>query len=309
MKVYKTNRPFLVKKRNGKEYIQFAKNQIIVIDDKKVWVQGKVNRIRFEVFEDIQKSYITQVEDIDKEFLDDYVIPNEDYKKIKSIHSKANKELKKYSKVLKTIKTWVFSPKGSKAAKIEHELEFQENSITILEETVLGGGIKSKPGDFRMNRGTERFGPFVENDEEWSNDTTTILPYGIRKSDHASQSEVVKIYKKIMQQVISMEDCPTEFKEFFQKNLEITPDNEPFRDYLPFLDKKTRKLKEKQKLMFSDFNKNKHHSKTKGLELCHIDPWQEFTTTADNITIGSSWANRFQGGNPISAIVEVFTNC
>ena len=128
--------------------------------------------------------------------------------------------------------------------------------------------MKAKPGDVHMNRGTERHGPFVteEDCKTWLTDDTSILAYGIRKSDYATQSEQVKIYIKVIKQVCSMEDCPKEFSDFFTTELGIVPDVEPLRDYIRLIDKTTRKDLGYPKLLFSDFDKNKHHSKEKKID-------------------------------------------
>jgi hypothetical protein len=48
---------------------------------------------------------------------------------------------------------------------------------------------------------------------------------------------------------------------FFNLELSITPDDEPFRDYLRLIDRETRQDMGYPKLYFSDFVKNQHHSK------------------------------------------------
>jgi hypothetical protein len=168
--------------------------------------------------------------------------------------------------------------------------------------------MKAKPGCYVMNRGLTRNGVFVTSDEEsvWLKDTSTLLPYGIRQSDYASQSSQVMIFEKLISQTISMEDCPDNFREFFECELGITKDSQPLQDYLRYVDPKTMVDHGFPKLYFSDFMKNQHHSKENGLELCHLDPTKEFTTSVDNITIGSSRANRIQGGYSIEYLKMIF---
>jgi hypothetical protein len=245
---------------------------------------------------------------VNDDFIKEHILLNNEYVNIKNILSKSKKSLPKYKNILKTIEKWAFIPKGSSAANIEDEIKFQDNPEKVLKYTILGDGMKAKPGDVHMNRGTQRHGPYVidEDINEWLNDSSTLLPYGIRKSDYAPQSEQVKIFKKIIGQIISMEDCPIEFKSFFEKELNIIATPEPFLDYITLVDKKTRKHLGYPKLLFSDFEQNKHHSKENGLEFCHLDPWLEFPTVEENITIGSCRANRLQGGYPIWYIKEIF---
>jgi len=49
-------------------------------------------------------------------------------------------------------------------------------------------------------------------------------------------------------------------------------------------------------ISYNLFEKNTHHGKVKGLELCHIDPTIPFCTFAENLTIGTCPSNRMQGG-------------
>ena len=305
MKTYKSTRPFILEKPKK---LAFGKNQIFAVDGKKIYVQGRLSGISHDVFSVILSMEVLVETDCSKEFIYENVILNDEYKKIQKVVSKSKKQLPKYSKQLETIHRWVFRPKGSSATNIEEEINFLNNSEEILKTTNLREGMKAKPGDVHMNRGTERHGPFVteEDCKTWLTDDTSILAYGIRKSDYATQSEQVKIYIKVIKQVCSMEDCPKEFSDFFTTELGIVPDVEPLRDYIRLIDKTTRKDLGYPKLLFSDFDKNKHHSKENGLEFCHLDPWQDFTTNVDNITIGSSRANRLQGGYPISYIQETF---
>lgn len=305
MKIFKSSYPFYLEKPTK---LAFGKNQIFVVVGEKVYVQGRLRGIGHDVFSEILSMGHLVETHCSNEFINENVILNDEYKKIQKVVSKSKKQLPKYSKQLETIHRWVFRPKGSAAANIDEEIKFRNNSEEILKTTNLRGCMKAKPGDVHMNRGTERHGPFVteEDCKMWLTDETSILAYGIRKSDYATQSEQVKIYIKLIEQVCSMEDCPKEFINFFITELGITPNIEPLRDYIPLIDKTTREDLGYPKLLFSDFDKNEHHSKENGLELCHIDPWQDFTTNVDNITIGSSRANRLQGGSPIWYIRETF---
>lgn len=305
MKVYKSIRPFIIENPKA----QFGKNQIFVVLNDKVHVQGRANSLKYEVFLTVMSMGVLEETKVSDEFIRENIILTEEYQNIKKVLVNAKKKLPQYSKIFKTIGTWAFSPKGSSASKIEEETVFQSNPEKVLESTVLRDGMKAKPGDAVMNRGTLRHGPYVTEEEEemWANDDTTILPYGIRKDDYASQSEQVKIFTKLIGQVCSMEDCPQDFKDFFKNEMGVVSKNEPLRDYLPSIDRKTRKSLGYSKLYFKDFDKNQHHSKENGLEFCHIDPWQDFPTNVDNITIGSSEANRRQGGYPLDVLKESFS--
>jgi hypothetical protein len=302
MKIYRSKCPFIISKS------QFAKNQHFLIIDDLVYVQGRLTTIDISVFEEMINNKFVVETIVSDDFVQENILLNKDYVNIKNILSKSKKNLSKYKNVLKTIEKWAFIPKGSAAANIEEEIKFQNNPEKVLKPTILGDGMKAKPGDVHMNRGTQRHGPYVidEDINKWLSDSTTLLPYGIRKSDYAPQSEQVKIFKKIIRQVVSMEDCPLEFKSFFEKELNFVTNPEPLLDYLGVIDRKTREHLGHPKLLFSDFEQNKHHSKENGLEICHLDPWLEFPTVEENITIGSCRANRLQGGYPIWYIKEIF---
>ena len=302
MKSYKTTKPFILSVPGEKKPLQFAKNQVICFDGNKLYVQGRSEPLEVGILDNMLVSgKIIEVSNLDDNYLQENVLPHPELIRLKKIISKAKKILKPYLSVLKTIEKWAFLPKGSSAVNIATEMDFQKNPNQVLFKTILGEGMKAKPGFYVMNRGLTRNGVYATKDDEliWKNDKSTLLPYGIRESDYASQSEMVKIYKKLIQRVCSMEDCPQDFRDFFNTELGIVPDNEPFRDYLRLIDKKTRLDMGYPKLYFSDFAKNQHHSPENGLEFCHLDPWMEFPTNLDNVTIGSSRANRQQGGYPI----------
>jgi hypothetical protein len=309
MKTYKSTKPFILSVSGKKAPIQFAKNQILCFDGNKLYVQGRSESLKVDMINDILESGNTvEIFNLDENYLRDNVLPHPELIRLKKIITKAKKKLKLYLSVFKTIEKWAFLPKGSNAVNIQTEIEFQKNPNKVLSQTILGEGNKAKPGCYVMNRGLTRNGVYVTKDDEllWENDKSTLLPYGIRQSDYASQSEMVKIYKKLIQQVCSMEDCPQDFRNFFNTELSIVPDDEPFRDYLRLIDRETRQDMGNPKLYFSDFAKNQHHSKENGLEFCHLDPWMEFPTNLDNVTIGSSRANREQGGSPLWFKKETF---
>jgi hypothetical protein len=310
MKTYKSTKPFILSVSGQKNPIQFAKNQVICVDGNKLHVQGRVESLKVDILDNILESgNIVEVFNLDENYLRENVLPHPELIRLKKTISKAKTKLKQYLSVLETIGKWAFLPKGSGAVNISTEVEFQKNPNQVLSQTILGEGNRAKPGCYVMNRGLTRNGVYATKDDEliWQSDKSTLLPYGIRQSDYASQSEMVKIYKKLIQQVCSMEDCPQDFRDFFNIELCVVPDITPFKDYLRLIDRETRQDMGYPNLYFSDFSKNQHHSKENGLEFCHLDPWhQDFTTNVDNITIGSSRANRLQGGYPISYIQETF---
>lgn len=309
MRTYKTNKPFLLTVSGTKNPLQFAKDQVMCVVGDKLHVQGRVKPLNLEILvELIESGKVDEVNGLDENYLRDNVLPHPEMIRLKKIISKAKKKLKPYLSVIETIETWTFQPKGSKAVNIKTEMEFQKNPKEVLSKTILGEGMKAKPGCYVMNRGLTRNGVFVTTEDEtsWLNDISTLLPYGIRQSDYASQSTQVKIFQKLINQTISMEDCPDTFREFFERELGITKDVEPLRDFLRYVDPKTMKDHGFPKLFFSDFSKNQHHSKEKGLEFCHLDPTKEFATSVDNITIGSSRSNRIQGGYSIEYMKMIF---
>jgi hypothetical protein len=55
----------------------------------------------------------------------------------------------------------------------------------------------------------------VSNVNKWEKDETTLLPNGIRKSDSCSYSQSVKIFDKILTDILSIHDVPVDFYNFF----------------------------------------------------------------------------------------------
>ena len=238
-----------------------------------------------------------------EEYLNNYVRIPESLTKIRKMLSKFNKKYSQYKKdhgenhpyvkVLETIKRWAFQTKGDvKCVTYKEEMNFLKNPLKFLLGTVFNGGMKSKPGSAEKNRSTRQTP--ISNEEEWSNDPTTLLPNGIKESDYCTFDESVKIFKKMLCQVLSMSDCPKEFSDFFgQYGYEKLSNG--LNDYLYHTP-----------LFFEDFKKNTHHGKIKGLEFCHIYPEIQRPTVVDNVTIGSCESNRLQGGYSKETMRKVF---
>ena len=94
-----------------------------------------------------------------------------------------------------------------------------------------------------------------------------------------------------------MQDCPEEIRSYLHSELGITQ-TQVLCDYLRI----------EQPLSFYGFKMNEHHSKTKGLEFCHLDPSIARTTFSENITIGSSRSNRQQGGSSRKELLLLLVN-
>ena len=219
------------------------------------------------------------------EYVNNYVIEPKDFSDRKKMIGEAKRYLPEFESVISTISTWVFSTKGSSAITISTEKEFQNNPDKFLNETIFRGGIKAKPGSADKNRSTRQ--TVVSNVNKWEKDETTLLPNGIRKSDSCSYSQSVKIFDKILTDILSIHDVPVDFYNFFFEK-GYTSRSKKLVDYLY-----------KTPISWNLFKQNTHHSKVKGLEFCHINPEIEFTTISDNVTIGTSESNRHQGGYSI----------
>jgi hypothetical protein len=223
--------------------------------------------------------------DIPIDYLKNYVILSDDYKNRKSLKNKFSKLYPHYSNIMTTFSNWIFSTKGSSAVTIQFEKNFTKNRNKILKETIFNGGMKSKPGSPYKNRSTRQTNPSDESG--WESDSSTLLPNGIRKSDFCSFDETVKIFDKLIRQILSMDDVPADFTEFWNSHGYFKNDS-PHVDYFY-----------KNRISFKKFEQNTHHAKVKGLEFCHINPEIEYTTNSKNVTIGLCESNRHQGGYSI----------
>jgi len=283
----------------GKEFYKLKKSvitdrniicgkSIIVNDNGKIYFQGGDKKLKNESFEslkrmDLLESLVETPELIN--YVNDYVIEPKEFRGLKKLIGELIKKFPNYSSQFNTIKTWVFSAKGSPAITITEEIKFQNNPDEYLKNTILMGGMKAKYGSPFKNRGTRQ--NVVSNPEEWEVDRTTLLPNGIRKSDSCTYNENIKIFKKVITEVLSMEDTPVEIIDYLSSK-GFHPNKEKHIDFYY-----------KTAISFNLFDKNTHHAKVKGLEFCHINPDIEYSSIDSNITIGTSESNRHQGGYSI----------
>lgn len=284
----------------GKEYYRLKKSviticnniicdkSIIVNDNGKIYYQGGDKILKFESFEVIREMGLLEnlIETPDLiSYVNDYVIEPKQFRDVKKLIGDLIKKFPNYSSQFRTIKTWVFAAKGSPATTITEEKKFQNNPDEYLKDTTFKGGMKAKPGSPFKNRGTRQ--SVVGNQEEWELDSSTLLPNGIRKSDSCSYNENIKIFNKIITEVISMVNTPVEIVNYLTE-----------KGFYPNKDKHV-DFYYKTPIDFNLFEKNTHHAKVKGLEFCHINPEIEYSTIETNITIGTSESNRHQGGYSI----------
>lgn len=243
-------------------------------------MESKMNEINFTYL--LQNNLISEIDKPNDDILYGYVLESNDYSKRKKLLALAKKTFKDYESQLTTIGTWVFSTKGSPAATFKAEDKFQNNREFILQKTTFRGGIGAKPGSPVKNRATRQ--TVISNEVRWEADETSLLPDGIRESDSCSYSESVRIFDKLITEVISMKNTPSDLVEFFTAN-GYQPMNTFHVDYFY-----------KTPIDWKLFEQNTHHGKVKGLEFCHIDTELGLNTTVDNITIGLCESNRHQGG-------------
>lgn len=222
--------------------------------------------------------------------------PDEEFEKVRTIVSEIDRLCSLHlGKKFNTFTTWIYSSIGSSACTSIEEIDFQSNRDKILSGTVLRNGMRAKPGASDKNR-SARNTP-IHDEVKWMLDDTTLLPNGIKEREFCTLPEMTKIAKKLLQQLVNMKDCPDEIKLHLNTKLGITQTGVLY-DYLRI----------EQPLSFYDFKMNEHHSKTNGLEFCHLDPSIVRTTFADNITIGSSYSNRLQGGYSRKELLSILIN-
>jgi hypothetical protein len=250
-----------------------------------IFCQGQDSLISSAKFNYILSSGVLDKIEETPELIDyviDYVIEPSDFSDRKKLLGDAKRSIPEFESVISTISTWVFSTKGSSAITISTEKEFQNNPDKFLNETIFRGGMKAKPGSANKNRSPRQ--TVVSNVDKWEKDETTLLPNGIRKSDSCSYSMSVKIFDKVLTAILSIHDIPEDFYNFFLSR-GYSSTNRKLVDYYY-----------KTPISWELFKQNTHHGKVKGLEFCHENPEIEFTTTFDNVTIGTSESNRHQGG-------------
>jgi hypothetical protein len=242
--------------------------------------EGKMSKASFDYL--IENNLIIETDKPNDEILFGYVLESSDYTKRKQLLQQAKKSFPQYESQLTTLGTWVFATKGSPAATFNEEQQFQKNKESILKDLKANGGNKAKPGSPVKNRATRQ--TVIANEIEWDISQDTLLPFGIRQSDHCSYQESVKIFDKLVTEIISMAGTPKDLIAFFNNNGYVQK-KEYHIDYFY-----------KTPISWDLFEQNTHHGKVKGLEFCHIDTELGLNTTADNVTIGLCESNRHQGG-------------
>lgn len=225
------------------------------------------------------------------EFISNYIVPNENVQKLKKLFTKLRKEYKNNSlmfKVLRTLDTWIFQTKGSSSISGSQYEKLNLNDLPW----VTDNGFSAKPFDFHENRsGRTTVSPTKSEIELWDNNPYEVLPIGIKIEEHCTYSEIYKIGEKLFQQVCGIEGIDDIFKNIVISFFPKIDKNYEHYDYMTG-----------ERITLNVFEKNTHHGKIKGLELCHLNPSLTFATTVNNITIGFSESNRKQSGNSIESM-------
>jgi len=232
------------------------------------------------------------------EILFNYVIPTENYKKSIEFISELKSEFPQHKNVFDTLYKWAFQTKGSSAVKLKDEKDFQKNREVEVAKFI--NGMYAKKGSTNKNRGM-RTTP-ISNEKVWRVDETTLAPNGIKKGDSAPFDECVKIFNKLLTEIVSMDDTPKDLVDFLLLNGYDKQDCH--LDYYYF-----------NRISWKFFEQNTHHGKEKGLEFCHQAPQGvELPTRVENVTIGTGESNRHQGGYDIdytlkkNLVWEIVTN-
>jgi len=292
-KYYKALRTEFVGPKN-----QILENTVIVFEEtsnkkgkvsKIIEYQGALKPIKdSSIIDNILNlpDFLIQIDTPSDKFIMDYLHMPVSLKDKKKKFDKLKKEFPQYEGIFDTVNLWNFSTKGSPAVNNKKEKEFRKDPNKILSKTLtFGKKIGAKPGSFHTNRSL-RTAP-IGNQLKWENDCTTLLPNGIKTNESATFFEIEKMLDKRLDEIVNIYDTPKELVDRIDELFNI---------------KKTYIYRTKfwlQKVSFFDFEKNTHHAKIKGLELCHDDPSLEFATTADNTYIGTCEENRHQGGYPL----------
>tara|TARA_R100000664_G_scaffold10736_1_gene17670 strand:+ start:2917 stop:3957 length:1041 start_codon:yes stop_codon:yes gene_type:complete len=262
---------------------------------KYLYAQGCLQRLASfqKLFDD---NVLQEVEAPSDEFINEWVREPSSLKTLRKKLDKLQEKIRLYLKIedkFNTLATWSFYSKGNaKAATQKEEKAFQNNPEKVLKETVLRGGMKAKPGGAHKNRSL-RTTPAC-NEDRWMQDETTLLSNGIEEEERASFSEQEKILLKLIQEVANMYDCPDEILCLIKKDFGIEKQDKHC-DYLTG-----------EPISIQEFCKNEHHSKTNGVEFCHINPLLQSATNVNNVTIGTCSANRMQGGYTIEQHFKTF---
>jgi hypothetical protein len=291
IKTYITTESWVKGTKNGKFIAPFIPkgSGIAVISEKngkvKFYHQGhSVCNMDVETFLQIPKIE----KDLDGEYVKDYIIPGDDIKNLNNLFKRLRKIYNGdnlTNKVLDTLSIWIFLTKGSSAIKGK---EYESLNLDNL-PWVKSNGFFAKPFHFNENRsGRTTVAPCDEEIELWSKNPYEVLPIGVKMDEHCSYSEMSKIGKKLFQEICGVEGIDEQFKDVV-------------KEFLPEIDKEYKHYDYMtgERITLVMFEKNTHHGKTKGLELCHLDPSVTFATTSDNLTIGLSDSNRKQSGNSV----------
>lgn len=241
----------------------------------------EMNRNTFNSIPKIESNF-------DNEFISNYVIPGENIKNLKKLFSELRKQYKEdlvITKVLNTLNTWIFSTKGSSAIKGK---EYQDLDFTNL-SWIKNSGFLAKPYSWWENRsGRTTVVPSKDYIQKWVNNPIDVLPIGIKSNEHCTYSEMFKIAEKLFQEICGIEGVDFKFKNTVKEFFPNINMNYVHNDFMTG-----------EQIELIMFEKNTHHGKTKGLELCHKDPSLIYATNHQNITIGLSDSNRKQSGNSI----------
>jgi hypothetical protein len=222
------------------------------------------------------------------DFISDYIIPDKNIKILKELISKLRKiykEDKLITKVLNTLNTWIFSTKGSKAISGSEFEELDFNNLSWVNKN----GFLTKPFSWNENRSGRTTSVPTEDDiNNWCLNPKEVLPLGIRSIEHCTYGEMFRIGEKLFQEICGINGIDDKFKKIVKEFLPNVDENYVHNDYMTG-----------EMINVVMFEKNTHHGKLKGLELCHKDPSLLYSTIAENITIGFSESNRKQSGNSI----------
>lgn len=224
----------------------------------------------------------------DYEFICKYIIPGEDITNVKKLFQKLRKYYKNSEfilKVLNTVNTWIFSTKGSSAIKGKEYWSLDFNNLPWVKNS----GFSTKPYSWWENRsGRTTIVPSELFIETWVENPTDVLPIGIKSNEHCTYFEMVKIAEKLFQELCGIEGIDTQFKNIVKEFFPNIKLEYVHKDFMTG-----------ERIKLNMFEKNTHHGKIKGLELCHKDPSLIYATNHSNITIGLSDSNRRQSGNSI----------
>jgi hypothetical protein len=294
LKTYITTESWVRGTKNGSFIEPFIPkgSGIVIVDENngkiKFYHQGHLTcTMDVEIFSQIPKIE----KDLSDEYIYNYIVPNQDIKTLNNLFKKIRKIYSKdklMSKVISTLHKWIFLTKGSSAIKGKEYESLNFNNLPW----VKNNGFSTKPFHFNENRsGRTTIAPNENEILSWENNPYNVLPIGIRISEQCTYPEMFKIGKKLFQELCGIEGVDQKFKDIVIEFLPDIDKNYKHYDYMTG-----------ERISLSVFEKNTHHGKIKGLELCHLDPTIELSTTSNNITIGFCDSNRKQSGNSVESM-------